>query len=218
MQLTRTAVPVVPAAGPAQQGRWRGARWTLALPVQEIAGDQRAINHQIPRQNGQQRQRQQVHPMRIGDAVRQRAQRTRPQKGGPGQPRCPGAGLLQRRQRRMAVFSDAQHLRCALLQKGLDIGVSQRGHAVVGWQAFSDRLQRKPVHFFALDRAEQLALQVAGFNRLREHQAACRGFVNRDAFGGLVHESDDAEFALTRAGLANALQHVCGSCTLESRQ
>ena len=193
-QLAGVAVPGAQAVDPAHE---RGRRWPpVALPWQEIARDKEAINDQVPGNDGQQGQRQQVDPMRVSNAVGSCAKNKCRQECSHCQPLCPWSGFLQRRQRRVSVFYDAQNLRCAFLQKRLDVDGVKGWNAVVGGQALSGGLQGKAVNIFTLHRTEQLALRVGGFNRLSQRHAARWLLVNRDAFGALVHESDYAESAL----------------------
>ena len=125
----------------------------MTAPLQDITGDEHAVNQQIPRNDQQQRQRQQVDPMRVGNAVRGCAKNHRRQECDQGEPVRPGAVLLQRGQRRVAVFNHAQDLLRPFAQERLDMG-RHTG------RAFGGGLQGQAINFIALYRAEQLALGV----------------------------------------------------------
>ena len=106
-------------------GQVRPARqpWQLVQTGQKVADDEDGVNRQVPGHDGQQRQRQQIDPVRVGNAVGGGAKDHRRHKAESGQPARPGSALLQGGQRGVAVFDRAQHLLGALAQQGLRAGV-----------------------------------------------------------------------------------------------
>jgi len=134
------------------------------IPADTTQGgcQQHHVGQQVPQQDGEQRLGEQVHFVRIGDAVGHEAQQQGEQRQPGDQPALPGRRKLQGGQCRLALLYQSEDPLGAPRQQGVE-----RSRCVQ--RIVRQRGTQRLIDLAALPMADEPALSVGAFDRLDQH-------------------------------------------------